>query len=193
MTIQWPIETLIPAQITRRVAPRTTAGTVSASGFTQRVSAPAHAWVIEYAGIPVATAAQRAAWDATEALLDGGANAVLVYLPGEGADPDGTMQGDTTAGDVEVVINRTEPVEAGSHFSIGERLYRVASVVDVDSDDYTVTIRPPLRSDVDNGSDVIFSTLACKCRLMTDDEMALQINSARVGFGNVKFVEDPSE
>jgi hypothetical protein len=188
----WPITILSPSKIIRQLAARTTAGTVALSGFTQRVSSAAQAWVITYDGIVVATRPQLLQWDAFEAYLEGGANPILVSLMSEGnGTTPGLTFGASSVGDTVITIVRPTAIDQGSHFSIGERLYRVVVVTDIVGDNYTLEIRPPVREDLTNATIVDFATPVCKCRLATDDEMILELDSARIGTGKVKFVEDP--
>ena len=196
MTEPWPISYLRPRNVTRHLAPRTTAGTVSASGFTQRVSVPAHAWIITYEGILVASEEQIRVWDAYEAFLEGGSVPILVPLVNEVGivgTVNGTTVGASAAGAALLTVNRVgAAVVAGMHFSIGERLYRAFGTSPAGSDNYTMSIRPPLREAVAAGAAVLFSTLHCKCRLATDDEMMLKLEAGRMGTGNVRFFEDPN-
>lgn len=194
MTIQWPDDYLRPAKITRHLAPRTTAGTVSASGFTQRVSVPAHAWTISYDGIVIRDSADLRAWDSLAGLLDGGAVPILVPLLGEdtGGPDEGIIIDSVSAGATRISIGRSVPVWNGYHCQIAEHLYRVVSTYSVVGQTYDVQIRPPLRQNFAFGAQVFFFKPACKCRLATDDEMVLELDSARIGVGKVRFVEDPS-
>lgn len=193
MTDTWPIDILSPRQITRHVAPRTTAGTVAVSGFTQRVSVPAHAWIIEYAGITVGTAAQLREWDRVAAALDGGAESLFVPLVGEEQDAtQGVIDGNWAAGATTINMRRAVVILAGYHFSIGGRLYRVARVVSITDDNHTLEIRPPLRDALFHDQQASFAVLLCKCRLATDDEMRLTLDPARIGVGNIRWFEDPN-
>jgi hypothetical protein len=216
MTLQWPIATLRPRNITRHIAARTTAGTTAASGFTQRVATPAQAWVIKYDGILLATKAQILAWGALAAALDGGANPILVPLVegdrivrptpfddgtefGDGTSFDdlggasGTISGGASAGDTEIDVAMPAGVtiEPGEHFTIGERLYRVVVVVGEVADVWTLNIRPPIREDASGGTVVSWGTLWVKCRLASDDQMMMPLDPAGMGVGTVAFVEDP--
>lgn len=197
-TASWPVSVLRPRNVTRHLAARTTAGTVSASGFTQRVSVPAQAWIISYESILVATEEQIRAWAAYEAYLEGGAVPILVQLVGDPGPTDpagdsGTVVGDNLAGDTGITVTRAVvPVLPGHHFSIGERLYRVAGANDLGGGQYFANFRPPLREAVANGSAVSFRTLVVKCRLATDDEMILKLEPGRIGVGNARFLEDPN-
>lgn len=222
MTDLWPISLLRPRQITRSIRARTTSGTVATSGFTQRVSVPAHAWMIRYEGILLGRPAEVRAWDAMEAILDGGAVPVMVYIieapdrqvpgapfsdttlftdhTGWGVDgATGTVNGVWLAGAPSLQITLPQlgdtlgdsHIRAGHHFSIGERLYRVARVLGLEGDIYSLEIRPPLRDDVAHGAAVSFGQLWCKMRLATEDQMTISIDPAGMGTGNVAFVEDP--
>lgn len=195
MTEPWPIDYLKPRNITRHLAPRTTAGTVAASGFTQRVSVPAQSWTIIYEGILVATPEQIRVWDAYEVYLEGGSVPILVPLVGdasEGTDTGYTSGAYARGAGVMTVGRAYGPIVAGHHFSINERLYRCFGTTDLGGGYYSFSFRPPLRDDVPNGWPVFFAALQCKCRLATDDEMTLKLEPGRMGTGNVRFVEDPN-
>jgi hypothetical protein len=196
VTEPWPIGYLRPRNVTRHLAPRTTAGTVSASGFTQRVSVPAHCWYITYENILVATPEQIRVWDAYEAFLEGGAVPILVPLIGDasyGSDTGYASAGPYAKGAAVMTVGRADgPILAGHHFSINERLYRTFGVTDLGGGYYNFSFRPPLRDDVPNGWAVWFAALQVKCRLMTDDEMTLKLEPGRMGTASVRFVEDPN-
>ena len=195
MTEPWPITHLRPRNITRHMSPRSTAGTVAASGFTQRVSVPAQSWTIIYEGILVATEEQIRVWDYTEVYLEGGSVPILVPLVGDGhygADT-GDVSGAVAAGSTVMTVGRAYGgILGGYHFSINERLYRVVGVTDVGGGYYNFTFRPPLREDVPSGWPVFFAALQCKCRLASDDEMTMKIEAGRMGTATVRFVEDPN-
>lgn len=192
MTDIFDASVLHPSKITVHLAARTTAGTVGLSGFTQRVATPTQAWVITYDGIVVGTRAQKLLWDAYEAALDGAANPILVPLIGEGNNPlIGATVGSPVVGATSIVINRAVAIEQGSHFSIVDRLYRVVAVTGPSGGNYTVAIRPQLRVAPIAGTGVDFAIPVCKCRPATDDEWILEMDSARIGVGKIKFLEDP--
>jgi len=192
---RWPIAYLRPARIMRHIAPRTTAGTVSTAGFTQRISVPIHSWQITYENILVGTAEQLRVWDAYEAYLDGGSTPILVPLIGDAttSTPDGTSVGAYTVGATVMTVQRVgAPIVAGQHFSIQERLYRAFGVTDLGGDQYQFSFRPPLRDGFPTGWPIWFNDLICRCRLATDDEMSLTIDPAKQGVATVHFVEDPN-
>lgn len=190
----WPHTILKPRDVVRRLRARTTIGTTSASGFTQRVSVPAHAWVIEYSGVLIHTPDQLRNWDVVEGLLDGGANPIYVPLVGDDYGPiNGSFTFAQSAGTTFFTLTRVgAPILGGDHFTVGDgRLHRVISAANVPGTDaYDVHIRPPLRDDYPVGEAIGFQTPFCKCRLQTDEEMNITITPGRYAVGAVKFVED---
>lgn len=196
MTEPWPIDYLRPAGITRHLGPRTTAGTVSTSGFTQRITVPIHNWQITYHDILVGTPEQLRVWDAYEAYIEGGATPILVPLIGDTTTgtPDGTSVGAYPVGATVMTVQRIgAPIVAGMHFGIQERLYRCFGTTALGSDQYSFSFRPPLRLGHPDGWPIWFNSMSCKCRLASDDEMTLRINQAKQGVATVRFVEDPNE
>ena len=191
----WPWYNLKPRDIVRRLRARTTAGTTSANGFTQRVSLPLQSWVIEYHGILIHTDEQLREWDSVEAALDGGANPVYVPLIGDDyGPPTGTLAFPQSAGSVFATMIRVgQPILSGYHIGFGDgRLHRVFAVTPVGGDVYDAYLRPPLRADYPAGTEINFQTPYCKCRLATDDEMNITITPGRYAVGEVTFTEDPN-
>lgn len=195
MTDFWPHLVLRPGEITCQYLARTTAGTVAASGFTQRIASPAGAWRIRYGRIVIADITEVRAWRAIEAGLDGGAVSIYVPLVGEEQGPvDGVLVGAHAEGDTVAVIRRVDALmQAGYHFAVGDgRLHRVVSVTSVSFDDYTCVIRPPLRADYPDATVVEIEMPICKCRLASDDAMALTVTPGGMAVGEVVFAEDPN-
>lgn len=60
----------------------------------------------------------------------------------------------------------------GVRFSHNHALYRTGRLIDLDGDDWTVAIEPPLRADIPAGSDLEFDRPTCLCRLATDTALA---------------------
>jgi hypothetical protein len=87
------------------------------------------------------------------------------------------------------MITDTMP-DAGQHFSIGHRLYRISRIVAEEDGVSTVKIWPPLREAVTSGDAVNFSDPVCKMRLASDTEMAADLSVTRNDFGAVAFIED---
>lgn len=196
MTEFWPHLVLKPANITRQLAARSTAGTVATSGFTQAVAVPAAAWRIRYERIVIDTAAQLRAWDRLEGLLEGRANAIYVPLVGEDQGTvDGALVGAHAAQSTSVVIARVgEAILAGYHFSIGDgRLHRVIDVTGPVGNNYTCEIRPWLRDSYSDAAAVELTMPACKCRLLDDDQMRLSVTPGRLAIADaIEWIEDPN-
>jgi len=194
MTTQpWPIDYLKPRSATYHLAPRTTAGTVSTSGFTQRVSVPIHAWLITYEDILVYSEEQIRVWDAYEAYLDGGATPILVPLVGYALGANALAVGSFPVGATVMTVYRPDaPVISGNHFTVGERLYRSFGTTDLGGHNYSFSFRPPLRDAIPSGLAISFDMLHVRCRLASDDEMTLKQTPGRYGTATVRFVEDPN-
>lgn len=84
------------------------------------------------------------------------------------------------------VAPATTVIEAGLHFSVGTRLYRIRSAVGG-----VVTIWPPLREAILVPTPANFSAPACQMRLASDDSMQIEFDLGRLGVGNASFVEVP--
>lgn len=80
-------------------------------------------------------------------------------------------------------------VGAGHLFSIGDRLYVIASIISISGTQYTVQIWPRLREDVASATEANFWFPICKMRLMSDAEMDLLLDRGRFGQPDVAFVE----
>lgn len=87
-------------------------------------------------------------------------------------------------------INVAGLIQPAQHFSIGERAYRLRTVVYTSETTATITFRPPLREPVPAGARLEFDDPVCRMKLATDGEMDLPLDSARWGFPTVNFIED---
>jgi len=81
-------------------------------------------------------------------------------------------------------------IEPGQHFSMGERLYRVRSVVYTSETAASITFRPPLREATSAGTRLEFDDPVCRMKLAADDAMDLDLALRRFGNPTVNFVED---
>lgn len=199
------------------IAPRTLAGPSSVSGFTQVVSSDAGIWKATLPNIPMRGRDEVLAFRAIAALLEGRLGTIMVprcrgYGPSpEGADYSDIPHSDETlfyddvgyaggaisvsvvtaaaarAVSIDVEIVSAGEIEAGQDFSIGERMYRVRSVVYDDDTHATITFRPPLREAVAAGAELNFDAPACRMRLASDDEMS---GAAKGSVISVRFIED---
>ncbi|MGD9869316.1 MAG: hypothetical protein AB7U38_15110 [Hyphomicrobiales bacterium] len=95
-------------------------------------------------------------------------------------------QGATTMGMTVVDGGDLEP---GQHFTIGERLYRIRLITSQDGADYVVTFRPRLREAVADGARIDFERLWCKCRLLNDDGLDMDLDMLKRGTFSPIFVE----
>lgn len=92
---------------------------------------------------------------------------------------------------VQMTMNISTPnAQAGQHFSIGDRLYRIRTINYISPTQAVVTFRPPLREAVTNGARIEFDRPICRMRLATDDEMDLTLALRKFGNPTVNFIED---
>lgn len=217
MATVWPYAELCPRRVSVNFATRSLGGTPSLSGFQQVVASDAGAWIVTLGEIPLTTPAKVRRWREMDAAADGRRNAFLVPvydLPRAPWDvdtfsdatafSDSTGHRDATAASatvsgaaalraVQIAINMAtldRPV-AGQRFSIGERLYEIASIVSQVGSVATVRIRPPLRVALAGGEAVEFRRPVCKMRLAGDNEMHVDLDLNRFASASVSFVEDP--
>lgn len=90
----------------------------------------------------------------------------------------------------DIVINYGGLIEAGQHFSIGERLYRIRTINYTDATHATITFRPPLREAVPAFTFLDFDDPVCRMRLATDNAMDLELALHRFAQPTVLFMED---
>jgi hypothetical protein len=82
--------------------------------------------------------------------------------------------------------------EPGQHVSIGLRLYRIKSIVNVTGNRTTCTFWPPAREDILAGAECEFDKPVCKVRLIDDAGLDLTLDTGRHGFPSITFIEDPT-
>jgi hypothetical protein len=81
-------------------------------------------------------------------------------------------------------------LEVPNAFSIGEKYYRISKVVAQTATTATVTIWPPLREAVTNGTPLNFDSPVMRARLATANEMRLTLDLNRFAAPTVNFIED---
>lgn len=81
------------------------------------------------------------------------------------------------------------PLEPGHFFSIAERLYRITHAEKLANNHYRIAFWPRLREGVKAGDDINFSTPACKMRLKTDKEMAVEKSFHRFAEPDIELIE----
>lgn len=111
------------------------------------------------------------------------------------------VDADLRATTVHIQLYQGSPLKGGEHFSLyhdtkGWRLYTIARVRSVDSDDvYAVDIRPPIREAISVGSPLPvaeFDIPRCLMRLHPDSATALNVGVTNFRIGadiNVSFIE----
>ncbi|MDP2358024.1 MAG: hypothetical protein Q8M31_18435 [Beijerinckiaceae bacterium] len=214
MMIVWP-SLLTPRGIRFTFDARTRSGGVSITGAEQIAASNGGFWRASLIGIPVVSQQKRHAWRALEAQIQGRTNDVLVPvfsidqpvmiggIPHSDealfSDGSGYSQRDISAVFTSgAALRATEitltvlgaTVQPGQYFSVGTgRLHLIASLLEVDGDDITIRIWPPLREPVEEGADADFSAPKCRMKLATDNEMAAEFDLGRFASPTVEFVE----
>lgn len=220
MTIRWPVNVLAPTTVNFDIAPRTLAGPSAVSGFTQVSSSSAGIWRFTLANIPVYTKAHALTWRAIDAILEGRLGTILVPLcRGYQPTPAGAdyapvpFSDDATFGDgsefqgsainvqlttaiivgavsASVSISYADTLQPGQHFSLGERLYRLKSVIYTSNTTADIKFTPPAREAASAGDRLEFDDPVCRMRLASDMEMALPLEMRRLANPTVNFLED---
>lgn len=206
----------MPMVCSPNMTPRTIEGAPSLDGASQAIASPAGVWRITYEGVPLNTPERIKAWRAIEAQAEGRTNALIVptydrptltpkvdletRVPHSDGTPfdDGAeyyssgqeirVGANAAAWDTQLTVNKISGgrIDAGQHFSIGERLYRVKYVIS----QQTIRIWPPLRAAISVGDLMEFAQPVCKVRLASDGAMNAPLTLSRFGVGNVSFIED---
>jgi hypothetical protein len=109
-----------------------------------------------------------------------------------GATVEATLASGIAARSVSAVVNIAYggTLQPGQHFSIGERGYRLRTVVYVDNNTAAITFRPPLREAASAGTRLEFDDPVVRMKLASDTEMDLELQLRRFGRPTVNFVED---
>jgi hypothetical protein len=98
------------------------------------VQSDAGFWTITYENVPVRTRAEVLLWRSIESKVNGGSGTICVPVyeaPLSDVAVVATASGDADAGDVQLAFVQTAgaAAQAGQHFTAGEWLYRVKSVI----------------------------------------------------------------
>lgn len=91
---------------------------------------------------------------------------------------------------MEVAVNYAGGIEAGQHFSVGERAYRIRSVEETGPGTATIEFRPPLHEAINAGDDLEFDNPVCRMVLASDDAMDLTLVMLKRAQSTVSFIED---
>ena len=204
MTFAWPMDVLRPRAFKIDPAWRSTRGAPSINGKTQVVSSDAGIWVATLGNIDVRGKDRILAFRGISTQLEGMLNPILIPL-GRAWQPyhpydthlydEGQLVIDVVAAgsvglrgvQIAVTVNHAEALQAGQHFSVNERLYRVRSY---NADTHVLTFRPPLREAIANGTRLEFDNPGCRMKLASDGEMDLDLQMLKAAEVSVNFVED---
>lgn len=193
-------------------------GPATTAGQTQAVATDAGFWTLKMGAVPVHSTHQWRAWQATQFGLNGRVKTCLVPIwskitapwpsiwgrrvrRGAGITPGGVLiwvqlEGALAAGAVaaQLRLKRGEPLAAGMHFSVAERLFGIQSVsaVTKDGDDrlFQVILWPPAREAVGAGAQLEFDSPMFRCRLASDAEMNIDQDLSGTGSADVNWIED---
>lgn len=89
-----------------------------------------------------------------------------------------------------ITVTYADTLQPGQHFSVGERLYRLKTVVYSSDTAAAITFQPPLREAVSIGDSLEFDDPVCRMRLASDGEMDLLLDGRRRALPTVSFIED---
>lgn len=218
----WPCAVLRARDVAFNLNERTLGTSPSVSGYTQVVSGGPPIWTATLGNIDIRTKEQRLTFKALGALLQGRLNIIRVPMcMGDQPVPAGYVVEDVLFDDdvyfdddtpfaqpvisaevsaigvagavsVSMLAATIGGMQAGQHFSIDERLYRITGVTDNIGGNYDLSIWPPLRKAIAVGDWMEFDDPTCRMRLASDQEMNLDLQSRRFGNPTVRFVEDLS-
>lgn len=82
-------------------------------------------------------------------------------------------------------------LQPGQHFSIADRLYRVARIISESGSTATLTIWPPAREAANTGAVLNFDHPRATVRLVEDKGLDLNLSLGRNAAPTVRFIEDP--
>lgn len=79
---------------------------------------------------------------------------------------------------------------SGVRFSYNHALYKTGQVVSIVDDVWTLRIAPSVRQLIPAGADLEFDRPTCVCNLAEEDGLSRSINSNRMEYLDVSFIED---
>lgn len=185
-----------------RLAGVTVGGGRSLTGRLQQVSADAGFWQITLGNIPIRFNNDVKTWREIEGLLQGRLGTINIPFydskraPWPGGVPgativasaDGTIAAGATSGSVDMTTGAAP--EPGMFFSAIERGYRLRTVGSPTGSIYPVTFLPPAREAIPDDTALEFANPIVRCRLVSDDGMALPLDLHRFANVSVEFEED---
>lgn len=222
MAITWP-SVLVPQRAEAEVVSAAASGGRTGNGQRQLVFSDAGYWQIRLSGIVIRNRAQVNAYRALLARIRQGESvAVPTFdrwwpLGADAATSEVTLTADVLTRETEIdVASSGIAIEAGSRFSIVNRLHEVTEIVsgpgnpplesavaldqpfwdvepwsdDVDiSKNYTLKISPPLRFDYSTGQTLNFFNTRCNCIPENMRDGSLDLDAGLVGSPSITFIE----
>ena len=219
MTIRWPRHQLPPQQPVFHLRGMNISGPI-ADGAADVIAGDNGYWVATYGSVVVTTRERVMTFNAIASMLEGRLYPILVpycrafqpvdatatYEPlphdddtlfsdetgyvGSGTDVRMTADRPERAVTGSVTIAYGDTIQPGQVFSLGERMYRLKSVIYTSPTTANIKWQPTLRDAVAAGAELDFTDPVCRMRLASDDEMMLSLDMNRRGFPTVNFVED---
>ncbi len=77
----------------------------------------------------------------------------------------------------------------GIRFSYRHALYETGPAINIDGDEWQVTVFPALRAAIPEGADLECDLPTCLCHLASDRAMDVQVSAAHIDRASVSFVE----
>lgn len=191
----WPATLLVPADAKLSPLVANSSGGQAFGGSEQIVGNTPGRWKLELNNIYLSSAAQIGAWHQVEGALNGRANTVLVPIYDYPRAPWPVVRGKqiTTGSPIAAFVTADVPVGAvtasievqvGSelqgyeHFGFNQKVYRLTTILSVDTGGaypiYSVKFKLPCRALIPSGSAIDFNDPMLRCRLDTDDAMAIK-------------------
>lgn len=197
----WPYDELPPTAVSVNDMALSASGGRSISGSAQIIVSDAGYWDIVLDKIRIRSNAQVLIWRNLESGLGGRRRTILVPAysrkfapvpPGGGsivAQTTAPIAANAVAGNIAVTTGA--PPEPGQDFSTGERLYRLKTVgAAISGDIYPVKFWPPAREAIADGAALEFDRPVCRCRLKSDNGMAIVLDLLIHATPSVQFCED---
>jgi hypothetical protein len=190
--VDWDPCGLIPQAIRVEVVTPSVSPGRSLSSREQIVQAEAGFWKIVYENVPVRNKAEALLWREIESKVNGRAGVICVPVyeaPLSSVAVAATLSGAAVAGAVRLGIAQTAgtAIRAGQHFTAGDRLYRIKSVLGIALGVTSVKVWPPLREGSPTRTMLDFNTPSCRCRLATDGEMQPDARTSAVRQKDASF------
>lgn len=198
----WPRLLFLPEVPETTLYGASVGGGRSLTGTLQQVSPDSGFWMFNFKGIWIRTNAQVLEWRRIATVIQGrlGTINLPVYdskrAPWPGGVPGApitcTVVNPVAVGATSAVLNMAvgaDP-EPGMFFSVGERLYNIATATASSGDMFNITFLPNVRDAISGGATVEFAHPICRCRLTEDRGMALPLSLQRFAKIDLSAEED---